>query len=73
MRIALAVVPVRELFEEAEVRRGTEDGVLAIVESRASESDDTQNLHVAKWLSATVRERSGRGNAHSQQFRNAGD
>ena len=43
---SLAAVSPSELFKEAEVRGGVEDGVLAIIEPRAPKFDGTENLHV---------------------------
>src|SRR5260370_18274135 len=43
---SLAAVSPSQLFEEAEIRGGIEDFVLAIIEPRAPEFDGTENLHV---------------------------
>ena len=43
---SLAAVSPSQLFEEAEIRSGIEDCVLAIIEPRAPEFDGTENLHV---------------------------
>src|SRR5258707_15755448 len=43
---SLAAVSPSQLFEEAELRSGIEDCVLAIIEPRAPEFDGTENLHV---------------------------
>jgi len=42
---SLAAVSPSELFKEAEVRTGIEDGVLAIIETRAPKFDGAENLH----------------------------
>src|ERR1051326_4497258 len=42
----LAAVSPSQLFEEAEIRGGIEDRILAIIEPRAPEFDGTENLHV---------------------------
>lgn len=43
---SLAAVPPSELFEEAEVGGGIEDGALAIIEPCAPEFDRAENLDV---------------------------
>ena len=42
---SLPAVPSSELFEEAEVRVGIEDGVLAVIEPCAPKLDGAENLH----------------------------
>ena len=42
----LAAVSPSQLFEEAEIRGGIEDCILAIIEPRAFKFDGAENLHV---------------------------
>lgn len=42
---SLAAVPPGELFEEAQVCGGIEDGVLAVIEPRAPEFDGAEDLY----------------------------
>src|SRR6266496_5482683 len=42
---SLATISPGQLFEEAEISAGIEDGVLSIIESRAPEFDGPENLH----------------------------